>query len=283
MKALNSIVVVFMSLFLLTVSTGSLVAGDFEGTVKQRYSYFTLDDVPHEFSSEQAAVDFIFSRSVEQLKSFVAENGGADLFEQQTTTIRIKGDRYRIDTSQEGQDVSLIYDLSNEKMITLQHAQKVAMETSMGEMMGMFDDMSDDDMDQTDRDQFSLQSTGKVKEIHGFQCREYVGTDEDGDYLQEWIHVDDIDWYASLVEAFQQMDMSGEGESEEMGKEEAFYRKVGGLPILSKVVSMGDVNINEILSIKSQSVGDDMFAIPEGYKKVNMQQMMQMQMDSMGQ
>ncbi|MEZ4568482.1 MAG: hypothetical protein R2860_16495 [Desulfobacterales bacterium] len=47
----------------------------------------------------------------------------------------------------------------------------------------------------------------------------------------------------------------------------AFSKKIKGVPILTKTLSMGEVNINEITAISREPVSSDMFKVPADYIK----------------
>lgn len=182
--------------------------------------------------------------------------------------------------------------MTNRQMITLQHDQKMAMVTSMDQMMKMGDQMgeamgfSPEAMDMEgeegdEEDSFSMKSTGQTKTINGFKCELFAGTDSDGDFAHIWVSKEQGSRAKNFIEALSEMEKFDQEESEGTEKENEFFKELNGFPILTKSVSMDQLNINEVLEISDESVPDDIFQIPAGYQQMNMQQMMQQQMKMM--
>jgi len=284
------IFLVSMTALLLCFNLSS--AADFEGKISQRstsvFSY-ELEDV-----SSMPEAEKIFSKSVAELKQMAAQNGDPEAYSETLEDVYIKGKMMRIDTRQEGESVSMIYDGRSNKMTTLQHDEKMAMVIDMDQMMhqsealseqmaqsmgvspGAAPDMMDDEM--PGKDLFSMKPTGETKTINGFKCELYKGTDSDGGFTHMWIHKGYSDVFESMATAFSRLDATDKSDQD---KEEQFFRKVKGVPILTKRLSNGEFSIEEIVKISKQSVPDDMLKVPADYKKTSMQEMMQQQMKQM--
>lgn len=277
MKLPQTVLSVSAVLVLLQLIAGSVVAGEFEGSMTSRHSYFALDDLRRIIESEEEAREFLFSNSVDDIRALFGDHSMEDGLSQDTWTIRMKGDQFRVDATDDGEKQSFLYNSSGSEMITLLHNQQVAMVISLAEHLGMGDE-TDMFSEEEGEGHFSLAPTGKEMVIHDLRCQEYIGTDSDGDALQAWIHSGKADWYENLWGAMDKFAAVLEGDAGEDGvdKEEAFYRKTG-FPVVSKTISMEDVNINEILSIGTEGVSDDLFTIPAGYQRVTPRQMMQME------
>ncbi len=284
MKA--KIFLVSMTALLLCFNLSS--AADFEGKISQQstsvFSY-ELEDV-----SSMSEAEKIFSKSAAELKQMAAQSGDADSYSEAPADVYIKGKAMRIDTRQDGQRVSMLFDGRSNKMTTLQHDDKMAMVIDMDQMMhqaeemreqmaqsmGVSPDMMEDGM--PGKDLFSIKPTGETKTINGFKCELYKGTDSDGGFTHMWIHKGYADVFESMATAFSRLDAP---EKSGQDKEEQFFRKVKGVPILTKSLSNGAFSIDEILKISKQSVSDDMLKVPADYKKTSMEEMMQQQMKQM--
>ncbi|MEJ2636598.1 MAG: hypothetical protein P8184_15060 [Calditrichia bacterium] len=277
----------FLSLVLVAIFIfeNSLLASGFEGKIVQKNISVSLSPsaAPDESGFTQYAND-LFSKSNLELKK-MAESEGNE-YSEETAIIYMKGKNYRIDTNQEGQKVSIIYNLDTKKMTTLQWASKTAMVTdmeqmgkNMSQMMGQaqkqMGDMDNQGMEEDN--QFSMKSAGETKTINNFKCELYEGKDSDGDYTHLWLTKDDKNLFDSFMPIFSELDNLMQTKLEQ-GKEEQFYREKQGVPVLTKSISGSGLNIDEITDISSENVPADMFAVPADFKEVNMQQMIQEQM-----
>ncbi len=273
----------FVLVFVLLSLVSFAFSGDFEGKIMQKALYVSLDKMGDVSSMPQA--EALFSKSIDELKQMAAKAGGNDAYSEQKIDIFVKGNKFRMDTQQKGQQVSIIYDTESDKMITLMHEKKMAMATGMGKMMQMGEQMGQSmgmapGMMGKDKggDDFSMEATGKSKTINGFECKLYKGTDSSGDFTHMWIHEGYIDAFQRMLTSFGKMEKS---KKQGMQKEEKFFKKVQGIPILTKSASKEDLNINEILNIAEQSVPADKFEVPDDYQTMDMQNMMQQQMQKM--
>ena len=277
-----------MSVFLVSLAALLLCfngasASDFEGKITQQAIYasiYSLEDV-----DSMAAADTVFSKTPAQLRQMALESGDEEAYSEELVDIYIKGDAFLMNTRQDGQRATVIFNTGSSKISTLIHDQKMVMvtdmnaaaemENQMAAAMGMNPEMMADDIGEEDL--FSMKPTGETRTINGFQCELYKGTDSDGAFCQMWIHKGFSDVFESLITAFSELDKSDAGDD----KEAAFFKKIKGVPILTKTQSMGEVNINEITAISREPVSSDMFKVPADYKKMDMQEMMKMQMQQM--
>ncbi len=255
----------------------AVLAAGFEGKIVEKDITVQLSAFPSVNPEDNSAVaDNIFSKSTEELKKIAPEG-----FAENTATIYIKGKMYRVDSEQEGHKMSMIYDMTTHKMTTLQWDSKTAMVTNVdeinenvGNMMKQMPQTTEGEKKESD---FSMKATGKTKTINGRKCALFEGTDSDGHFSHIWLDTGDEALFNSFIPIFTAMqDMGGENKDNE--KEEQFYRQEKGFPILTKTVNGDEVDIQETVEITKQSVSDDQFTIPAGFKEMNMQQMIQEQM-----
>ncbi len=258
-------------------------AADFEGKITQQAIFATIYALEDVDSME--AADKVFAKSAAQLKQMALESGDDENYSEEVVDIFIKGDAFLMNTSEDGHRATVIFNTKSSKIITLIHDQKMVMVTDMDAMEKMGDQMgmamgSDPEMmvgDMAEEDLFSLKPTGETRTVNGFKCELYKGTDSEGDFYHVWIHKGFADVFETLITAFSGLDKSSADED----KESAFFRKIKGIPVLTKTLSMGDVSINEIKSISREPVASDMFKVPADFKKMDMQQMMMQQMQQM--
>ncbi len=265
-------------------------AADFEGKISQQsifvYAY-ELENV-----DSMAEAEKVFAKSNDQLRQMAAQSGDEEAYSEELADIYIKGDAFVVESREDGQRMTVIFDGQSSNITTLMHDQKMAMVTDMNAVEGMGDQMSrmmgeemmDDEMmgyEMDEEDRFSMKSTGETRTINGFKCELYKGTDSEGDFSHMWIHRGYADVFETLIAAFSKLDASGA--ASEMDKEEQFFKKIRGIPILTKSISMGDLNISEIKEISKQSVPKEMFKVPADYQKMDMQKMMDQQMKQMQQ
>jgi hypothetical protein len=276
---------VFLAALLLCFNSAG--AADFEGKITQQAIYaaiYSLED-----ADSMAAADKVFAKTPAELRQMALESGDEEAYSEELVDIYIKDGAFLMNTSQDGQRATVIFNSGSSKVTTLIHDQKMAMVTDMtaaAEMedqmaaaMGMNPEMTQEMMadGMAEEDLFSMKPAGETRTINGFKCELYKGTDSEGDFCHMWIHKGFSDVFETLVTAFSGLDRSDAGDD----KETAFFKKIKGIPILSKTLSMGDVSINEIKSISRESVASDMFTVPADYKKMDMQEMMMMQMQQM--
>lgn len=260
----------------LVCQTGSFAA-DFEGKISRREIFV----YSHEFENTDtfSRADVFLSKSIEELKQMAAQTGEDEAYSEESADIYLKGDVFLINTLQDGQDTTIIFDSPSATITTLMHEDKTALVMDMNQMGKMNEQMMEEmnpapEM-MEEKDLFSMEPAGKTRTINGFACELYKGVDSEGDYSRMWIHKGYADVFHTMVTAFSKLDA---GEDAPVDKEEQFFRKIKGIPILTKTISMDELIIDEIREISRQSVPEKMFAVPKEYKKMNMQEMMQQMM-----
>ncbi|MFZ0391510.1 MAG: DUF4412 domain-containing protein [Calditrichia bacterium] len=280
-------IISFMILLLLSSLALSAAAKDFEGVVTQRQIYVSLIDLDHtlDFSDMETVAEKWFSKSVDELRNAAKNSQDPDVYEESQMTITVKGNKMRIDTQEDNQTVSAIYDSENQQVITLQHDQKMAMVTNLNDMknmaqsftgqMGGSEGTDQEDDDAEEESQFSMQKTGDTRTINGYKATLYKGTDDDGDYSYLWITDDDAGLLGVFTGLMQMMDQEEESAED---KELAFFKGISGFPVLTKSLSESDLNIMELVKVEEKNVSGDLFKVPADYQQMDMQQMMQQQM-----
>jgi len=287
----NALKILIIGIFL----SGAAFAGGFEGKIVQRQIYIPLEALSQsagintdDISNPQKIAAQLFSKSLDELKQMVQNPAAYREFEEETTDIFVKGNKFRIDTEQGGQKISVIYDVDKDQIINLDWNSKQALITStkqvgqtMEQIMGHLPEgMREMQMKEQEEDRFSMKPTGKMKTINGFRCELFEGTDSEGDYTHIWLSRDQKDLFQSFMKVFSIMeDVSG---SEKVKKnEEKFYEEQKGLDVLTQTISGDAISVMEIQEIKKQPVPADLFQIPAGFQQVNMMDMMKKHMHMM--
>ena len=273
---------------------GAGVAGEFEGKIVQRQIYIPLQALSQsagistdDLSNPLRIAERLFSKSVDELKQMVQNPAAYREFEEITSDIYVKGNKFRIDTQQRGKKISIIYDVQKDQIATLDWKSKRAMITStrqvgqkMEQMMGNLPEgMREMHMGEVEEDRFNMKSTGKIKTINGFRCELFEGTNSDGDFTHLWLNRDQKDLYQSFMKVFSIIENVG-GEKVKKN-EEKFYEEQKGLDVLTQTISDDAISVMEIREIKRQPVPDDLFQVPSHFKKVNIMEMMKQHMQMM--
>ena len=278
-----------------------MFAAGFEGKIVNRqisiplYSLMQQSpvDVPGSVNREKLASQ-LFTKSPEELLKIAKSHG--DVVEHRSE-IFLKGNKFRVDTEEDGEKISIIYNAETGEMITLLWGSKTAMVTSvkevssqmsdmqkkMKEATGQYAEMMEKYQDQMknapaeQRDPFNMKPTGKTRMIHDYKCELFKGTDSDGNYTYLWLTRDDAALFNSFIKVFSAMEKIGDKKNA-AGKEEEFYRENKGFQVLSESISRDEVEIDELLEVIRQNVPDSLLVIPPGFQKRNMQEIINQQM-----
>ncbi len=275
--------------------TGAAFAGEFEGKIIQRQINIPLEALSQsggisadDIGNPQQIAARLFSKSIDELKQMVQDPAAYREVEEGTSDIFVKGNKFRIDTEQGGQKISVIYDVDKDQIINLDWKSRQALITStkqLGQTMKQIkghlpEGMREMQMAEQEDDLFSVKPTGKTKTINGFRCELFEGTDSDGNYTHIWLSRDRKDLFQKFMKVFSVMEDVSGGEKIKKN-EEKFYEEQQGLDVLTRTVSGDAISIMEVREIKEQSVPDDLFQVPAGFQQVNMMDMMKKHMHMM--
>lgn len=180
----------------------------------------------------------------------------------------VKGDKYRFDAEgMEGQGYS-IWDTDAKKMIVIMPAQKMYMEMSMDFSKDTKAE-NDSTMENMKESLKNVKFTHRTKKIQGYDCEELVYKDEDNGESGEI-------WYTKELGSF--LMTSGKnpflkGMNTNDLPEDVRNLFEGGFFPMQVTTKDNDGNITssmEVVGVDKESLSNDMFSVPDGYKKFDM-------------
>lgn len=117
-----------------------------------------------------------------------------------------------------------------------------------------------------------FRKTTERAEVNGFACTRYTAS-RSGQLMELWGTMQFPELRRAFEEFVVQMELGKLTELQESGM---WPQEIKELPILAKQLSQsGGMNVLEITSIKPQEVDATLFEIPQAYKKLDMQQLLQ--------
>ncbi len=125
----------------------------------------------------------------------------------------------------------------------------------MGMKMAMV--MGEDEFDQEDGPEPNIRETGKTKKIAGYTCKQAFVDNGDGQEYEVW--------YSPKIKPI----ASAQGYS---------YKGINGFPLEMEVNEDGNLMKMKAKEVKTSGLSDDLFdlTIPEGYKEMSQEELMQM-------
>ena len=248
-----------------------LIAQQFEGVIKQRSIAVSLGAlVERGFDVSEALLDVPFERLWALRDELVPE----DNMIVTEGEMYIKGGLMRADASGEEEEGYVIVDTEQGVMRMVQPSQQMYMEMTPadlekmramgGAMMGP----------EGPSEQPEPRATGLTRTINGMRCTAYdVETDEK--MTRVWVSKDHADVASSFAQFAERMAAMAMMDDEDTDASMLLAKY--GFPVLvqelpHEVSQM--YQIEEVVSIERQSVSDDMFTPPAGFRKMTMADMM---------
>lgn len=189
-----------------------------------------------------------FSQSFEGTVSFkVTGMGGAG-----TMKYYVKGDNIRMEVEQgPGMEMTTIMNTKNRKA-TLLMANKTFMELDFNEMTPPAGTMNKD---------IDIQKTGKTETIAGYSCDQFLLKQEGKEF--EF-------WATKGLGKFMQMQMNAQQQSPALKKLERELTEKGYFPLkmVQRDASGKEEMLMQAVSVEKKSLSSQLFAIPEGYQKM---------------
>lgn len=249
---------------MIVAAPSAAIGQQFEGVIKQRsvsVEKTALED--RNFDTSEA----IFDVAIERILALREELEADGLMTVEETDIYIKGNLIRTDMATEEGPVYATMDLDQGIMRMVQPNEQMYIEwtkADMERMKAMMPDMGGASEEREPR------ATGQTRTINGMTCVAYdIETDEAT--TRVWVSKDNaqlVKAFAGLIESVSAMTM------EEDQADEAMLVAKHGFPVLVLRLGYGTYEIEETLSVNRQSVSDDLFTPPAGYKKMTMADMM---------
>ena len=180
-------------------------------------------------------------------------------------TIKIKGDKARIDASPQ---VSTIIDSKTGEMLNLMHDQKKFLRISADKAKAVAEMAVRADPKKQATEKPKLKPTGKKEMINGHEAEEYV-CEAPAFTATYWISTKYPD-AASIVKQLHAMSPDAWGVSAQGMPD---YRDFPGLPLRS-TVNMGGTQITSTLkTVRQDPVSEAEFAVPAGFEEMQMPDM----------
>lgn len=182
-------------------------------------------------------------------------------------TIKMKGDRVRMDMSQ---GMSVILNTTTSEMTSIMHAQKMAMKVSGDQMKQLANQAAQQMGGQTPAGP-KLVPTGKKESINGHAAEEYKLTTAPADSPTTiWI-AKDFPNSRKLLEALEKLQSSSLG-----ANNQAFNLKAAeypGMPVRSVSIVEGKPITMTLVSATEKDVPESDLTVPDGYQVMAMPQM----------
>ncbi len=218
----------------------------FEGRIVQIKYVVPLSIFPPEEAENSLEVaERLFEIPIDALKLMAGENG--QRVRETTLTIRVKGDRYRIDTEQDGETTSAIYEVGSGAVTASDQSIKVADEIAVPQQHPSVDE-----------DRFSMQATGEVALMTGFNCELYAGVNRSGDDIKLWLTADVKNLSDRFADGFAML-LSTAPVASATARERAFFTAIKGVPVLVLSITPSELEIQQTMEIVEQPVPDDVF------------------------
>lgn len=178
-------------------------------------------------------------------------------------TMSVKGDKVRVDI---GDQVSTIVDSSNEDagIVSLMHQQKMAMTVPKATV----DAMRERAKAQLEGEDAGpdIKPTGNKETISGFECEEFKGTFQ-GMNVSYWI-TKDLPNEEQILEQLSKL--SGDVDPFRGAFKDG---EIPGFPIRTVIESdQSGASTMTVVSVEEKNVDESLFAIPDGYKSMEMPQ-----------
>jgi len=188
-----------------------------------------------------------------------AEQSSGPMPDKTQLTITVSGDHARVDV---GKEVSSIVDSKAGTVTSLMHSQKIAMQMPEGALNAMQKKAGQP------KPKLDLKPTGKKDVINGFNCEEYSGKVE-GMPISFWVTQDVQNQKEILAQIGK---LSGGSDPFQAALQSG--ADFPGFPIRSviKTPQLGTSTMT-VISVKNEDVPDSVFAIPAGYKSMDLPKM----------
>jgi hypothetical protein len=171
-----------------------------------------------------------------------------------TATYSVKGERLRMDmTGATGVTVTMLHDPSKSLNVMLMHQQKMVMDVSTMQGRGAAAVQSKKP---------AMTMTGKKETIAGRECEHVLITSDDGGQI-------DVCLAKGMGSFIMGGSMGGRGRGGEAPPEVLSRLGADAFPLKVADPKRG-VTIFEVTKIEKKSLDDSMFAIPDGYQKIDM-------------
>ena len=291
----NGLKILFLFVMLISIILPTITFAQFEGIIKQRsgeaemsalYPLIIGNNQNDAFYSDnidlQSLADKIFKLSNEEFEKMFTSSGEG-FFTTTTTLIKGKNIRTDIEVGMGLGKMTTIIRGDQKVLWTIYWSRKSYLEISLAQMnekmselesvMDKFDFEEDDDSGVQRK--LVVKKTGKSSVVNGFKVDQYVAKNKE-EISMGWINSDNKKLMNIMLEIENEMSamMPGIDNEEDIGESDSDPFSKYGLPVLTKTVSKSNCTIEEILSFEKKPMKASDFNIPAGFKKMNMQDLM---------
>lgn len=243
-------------------SSGTLAAQQAEGVLRMRI--ITVDPTLTP-DLEHLSTDQLLAMPPEKLTALMTPEGDS-LAEIEIQTFTIKGRRIRLDPG-DGSEGYTVMDLDRRSYLAIQPSRQIYVEWS-GDSADAFYADANAAADSADA---HLRETGETRALHGFQTRRFESRDDDG-ITVAWLASEP----ASLQRFFAQLARATRAptpEGDEIGDPVMAQLTARGFPVMIQTLETtggqpaGSYVVEEVLTWEPKRVPDSVFAIPAGYQR----------------
>lgn len=166
--------------------------------------------------------------------------------------MRIKGDKIRTDV---GDQVTTIMDATTGDAVTLMHANKMAMKVSGEQIKKMQEAMMQNNNGQPPKPV----NTGKKEKVGDYDCEVWA---------IEMMGVKSTFWVAKDYPKYEEIKKDMDAMSKTLGQGMA-TTDFGGMVVKVKAEANGQITESEVQSVKTDSIDEKIFVLPDGYNTIN--------------
>jgi hypothetical protein len=248
----------------------------FEGMIVQKNTH-----VPSGVNPGMEVMEKMFQQMSPEQKKMMQEKMKSAMGEKSTEpkvstqTIYIKGTNMRMDFDQaEGAKTFMVMDAKQKVARNCFPDRKAYLEMKFDEVEQMGKGVSDMQkgmgLEKPGEKIGELKKTGEKRKINGYPCELY--TQQVGDQVNEYWITKELTMKQVMGEFADHMKSFGKAGGQ-AAQQEALM-KIDGYPILTVTKSRYGTNQNEVMKIEKKGLSNDLFAIPAGYQKQSMRDMM---------
>jgi hypothetical protein len=177
-------------------------------------------------------------------------------------TIRIKGDRARIDASPQ---ISTIINSRTGEMLNLMHDQKQFLRISADSAKAVAQMAVQADPEKQSAEKPQLKPTGRKEKINGYEAEEYIAK-APAFTATYWISTT----YPGATEIVQQLRAMSPDAWGVSGQGMPDYRDFPGLPLRSTISFGGNEITSTLTSVSQEPLGDSLFMAPPEWTEMKM-------------
>lgn len=264
----------FLLLFIVCMIGFPAITQAFEGIIVQKNTH-----VPSNVNPAMEAMEGILKQMPPEQRKMIEENMKAAMGERNpevsTQTIYIKGPSLRVDMDQaEGENTFVVMDAKKKVMRTYFPDSQTYLEMTFDEIEemgeGLFDMQKEMGAEGPAEKPGELKKTGEKKKINGYPCERY--TQQVGDDINEYWITKEVTTKQIMGDFAQYMEALSKTGG--LSVQQEALMKIDGYPIVTVTRDKYGTLESEVIKIEKKGLSNDLFAVPAGYQKQTMRDMM---------